>query len=210
MMEKGLGQYDTEYAACECFWGTEPGKFVRQLPNLVPPGKVLDLGCGEGKNAIYLAQHGFSIVAIDCSALGLRNFRKRLQSVTQEISDRIVIHQQDVRSFTPNNDFDVVIAYGLLHCLSNLNDVRNVAAKMRGCTRLAGLNVAVAFTNEMGVPTAQSYLEPTLLPCGFLESQYSDWRILASENSVIEEVHPTSKVFHQHSVCRIIAQRNSQ
>jgi tellurite methyltransferase len=210
MEEKGLGQYDSEYLKCDCFWGIEPGKFVKQISELVTPGSVLDLGCGEGKNAIYLAEQGFKVLAVDCSEPALKNFRKRLQQISKEVSERIVICHEDVKTFIPLAKFDVVIAYGLLHCLSNYASVDEVILKMRSCTSPLGLNVAVAFTDTIEVPAVQNYLEPTLLPLGYLESRYSDWYTVAIENEIIEETHPTSAVAHKHSLCRIIARQHSQ
>jgi len=207
MNEKGLGQYDTEYLKCDCFWGTQPGKFVKIIPSIAEPGTVLDLGCGEGKNAIFLAEHGFTVLAVDCSDPALRNFRKRLSQFPQSVSERIIIIHEDARTYAPRLEFSIVIAYGLLHCLSERTSVDDLIVKMRECTREGGLNVAVAFTDALGVPDVQDYLEPTLLPVGYLESRYSDWAMVAAENEIIEETHPTSAVAHKHSLCRIIARK---
>jgi len=69
------GGYDEGYRACPCFWGDKPGSLVAQLlieQNFA--GKfVLDLGCGEGKNAAAFARAGASVTAIDCSELAISN-----------------------------------------------------------------------------------------------------------------------------------------
>jgi cyclopropane fatty-acyl-phospholipid synthase-like methyltransferase len=185
-----------------------PGKFVRNIPSLVHSGRVLDLGAGEGKNAIYLAQHGFDVLAVDCSRFALANFRRRLTGLSEEVSRRIEIVEADVTRFQPNGNFDVVVAYGLLHCLADCDAIRRVVSVMQSCTTLGGINVLVSFTDLLPVPPEQDYLEPTLLPEGVLESLYEGWEILGSENDVITETHPTSDAPHSHSLCRLLARKS--
>lgn len=209
MPDRGKGQYDAEYAQCSCFWGTSPGKFVELFldQTLLSEGSVLDLGAGEGKNSIYLAQRGFHVTAVECSAFAIRNFRHRLETLSPTVRARITIQETDVVQADFKTDWDLVIAYGLLHCLPSMADVESVVRRMQRWTRPLGWNVVVAFTNELPVPDCQQYLEPTLLAPDSLSSLYEDWEIMALENSVLTEVHPTSKVMHTHSVCRLLARR---
>jgi SAM-dependent methyltransferase len=207
-MTKGLGQYDLEYRECSCFWGTEPSKYVRMLPQKLATGRVLDLGAGEGKNAIFLGSRGFEVVAVECSDYALTNFRARLRELKDGGGERLRIVQADVNKYLPEGEFDVVIAYGLLHCLSSVIAVHDVVRMMQGCTRLGGLNVVATFTSVLPVPDVHGYLEPTLLRQGELETLYARWEILSCENGIIEETHPTTEVLHKHSICRLMARKN--
>jgi hypothetical protein len=81
---------------------------------------------------------------------------------------------------------------------------------MQGSTVGGGYNVVVSFTNSLPVPAVHDYLEPTLLEVGELEALYSSWQLVDSENAVIEEEHPTTKVLHKHSVCRLIARKPAE
>ena len=66
-------QWDERYAATNYFYGTEPNDFVREQCRAIPKGgDVLCLGEGEGRNAVFLAQQGYRVVALDQSAIGLR------------------------------------------------------------------------------------------------------------------------------------------
>lgn len=205
-MNKGIGQYDLEYSSCSCFWGTEPGKFVRPIPDLLGhQGTVLDIGAGEGKNSIFLASAGFTVTAIEVSVFAVHNFSVQLEKLDLEIQNRITIINEDILSFDDVKSYDVVIAYGLLHCLSSLADVEKTVNKIKQLTKLNGVVVIVSFNNELGVPKVQEYLEPTLLPKDYLLKAFNSWTIIEYENGIITETHPTTNIEHQHSVTRLIA-----
>lgn len=68
--------WDQRYSNETYAYGTEPNDFlVSQLDRLVP-GRVLCLAEGEGRNAVWMAQQGFTVTAIDSSEVGLRKARK--------------------------------------------------------------------------------------------------------------------------------------
>jgi len=68
--------WDERYAAKELVWGVEPNRFVAQECAGLPAGRGVDLACGEGRNAIWLAQHGWSMTAVDFSAVALDKGRQ--------------------------------------------------------------------------------------------------------------------------------------
>lgn len=64
--------WDDFYAEKDTVWSGKPNALlVRQVADL-PPGTVLDLGCGEGGDAIWLAQRGWRVTAVDVSDVALR------------------------------------------------------------------------------------------------------------------------------------------
>lgn len=206
-MDKGKGQYDIEYSQSSCFWGNEPGKFVIPITEITSAGSVLDLGAGEGKNSIYLAQKGFEITAIEVSKYAVDNFRRQINTLDVNTSKRIKLLQEDVLLYNTEQRFDVVIAYGLLHCLRSTDEVDNLLNKISSWTKLGGVVVVVCFNDSMGIPEVQSYLEPTLLPKGYLQDKFKGWEVLRQEDDIITETHPTSVIEHQHAVSRIIVRK---
>ena len=65
------GFWDERYAGPGYAYGTEPNDFVREAAARIPPGRVLCLGEGEGRNAVHLAGLGFDVTAMDASRVGL-------------------------------------------------------------------------------------------------------------------------------------------
>ena len=65
-------QWNERYASEDLVWGSEPNRFLaEELGDVEPVGRVLDLACGEGRNAIWLAQRGFQVTAVDFSEVAI-------------------------------------------------------------------------------------------------------------------------------------------
>ena len=66
-------EWDARYAAVESLWAAEPNRFlVAEVGDLVP-GRALDLACGEGQNAIWLATLGWRVTGVDYSDVAIAN-----------------------------------------------------------------------------------------------------------------------------------------
>ena len=63
--------WDARYASSELIWSADPNQFVREHFQGKAPGRIVDLGCGEGRNAIWLAEQGWTVTAVDFSAVAL-------------------------------------------------------------------------------------------------------------------------------------------
>lgn len=68
--------WDERYNAEEYAYGTKPNQFLEENVEHIPKGKVLSLAEGEGRNAVFLAQQGYSVTAVDASIVGLNKARK--------------------------------------------------------------------------------------------------------------------------------------
>ncbi len=63
--------WDERYALEGWAFGTDPNDFLRQEAHRIPPGRVLCLGEGEGRNAVFLAEQGYEVVGVDRSQVGM-------------------------------------------------------------------------------------------------------------------------------------------
>ncbi|MGB7962482.1 MAG: methyltransferase domain-containing protein [Propionicimonas sp.] len=68
--------WDARYAASQV-WDLEPSQFVMQPLHKVRKGQALDLGCGEGRHAIWLASKGWRVTAVDHSTVAIGRLQGR-------------------------------------------------------------------------------------------------------------------------------------
>ena len=63
--------WDRRYRGSELVWTAEPNRFLAAEAAELAPGRALDLACGEGRNAVWLAERGWDVTGVDFSAVGL-------------------------------------------------------------------------------------------------------------------------------------------
>jgi SAM-dependent methyltransferase len=68
--------WDERYSGEEYAYGTKANEFLEASVSYIPAGAVLSLAEGEGRNAVFLAQKGYSVTAVDASLVGLNKARK--------------------------------------------------------------------------------------------------------------------------------------
>lgn len=197
------GGYDAGYRSCPCFWGRAPGSVLRWLHDKTDlrGADVLDLGCGEGKNAAWLSTMGCQVTAVDISKHALQNARRAWPEST--------VHwiEADAASLEwAQQSYDLVIAYGLLHCLGK-EQVPHVIQLIQQATRPHGINVIVAFNNRNQDLSAHPGFNPTLLSHQYFLLCYADWELLLATDEDLTETHPHNNIEHTHSMTRIAARR---
>lgn len=100
--------WDERYAATELVWSATPNRFVAQACADLPPGRALDLAAGEGRNAIWLAQRGWTVTASDFSAAGLDKGRRLAEHA--DVAERVdwVVADATTTDWSPEHDLTVV------------------------------------------------------------------------------------------------------
>jgi SAM-dependent methyltransferase len=68
--------WDERYRASASVWGAEPNRWVAEQLSDLQPGIAVDLACGEGRNAVWLAARGWRVYAIDFSTVALEKGRE--------------------------------------------------------------------------------------------------------------------------------------
>jgi SAM-dependent methyltransferase len=88
-------EWDERYGKPGYRYGTEPNGFLRSVVDRLPRGRVLSLGEGEGRNAVFLAEHGCDVLGIDASSVGLAKARALAEE--REVTIRTAV--ADVRTY---------------------------------------------------------------------------------------------------------------
>ncbi len=205
MTHLNRGGYDDGYEAVPCLWGTEPGSLVQMVLSMPEFGwtrRVLDIGCGEGKNAAAFARSGCQVDAVDCSPAAIANGKRTFTDAP------IKWLCEDARTFPCEaNSYDIVVGYGVFHCLSNNIEVDQLVDRLRQTTRRGGLNIVCTFNDRSHDLSAHPGFAPLLLPHQWYVDRYLGWELLHSSDADLIETHPHNLIRHHHSLTRIIARR---
>jgi SAM-dependent methyltransferase len=201
------GGYQDGYRACPCFWGTEPAESVQELADLLselPAPRVLDVGCGEGKNAFYLASQGIKVDAFDISELAISNAINAWSEVAG-----LRWHVADLATYPLlENSYNAIIATGSLHCLISKNSVEKAIARIKLATAPGGYNVISVFNDRAQDLSGHSGdFDPVLLPHSYYTSIYSDWTLLHALDTDLHDFHAHIRKRHFHSITRILARK---
>ncbi|MEU0495776.1 class I SAM-dependent methyltransferase [Mycobacterium sp. NPDC006124] len=100
--------WDSHYAERERIWS---GRVNAQLPGIlagVTPGHALDLGCGEGGDAVWLAENGWQVTAVDVADTAIG--RAEAAAEARGVRDRIAFERHDLSDSFPEGTFDLISA----------------------------------------------------------------------------------------------------
>jgi len=142
-MPKPADFWNDRFSADQYIYGVEPNDFVEQASAtwLSDPQEVLDLGVGEGRNAVHLARQGHTVTAADYSVEGLRKTARLADDVGVEVETV----QADVRDWRPDRTWDAVIVT-FLHLAPDERPA--LYDLLRRCLRPGGLLIAEWFRPE--------------------------------------------------------------
>jgi SAM-dependent methyltransferase len=100
-------EWDERYASADRVWSGDPnGALVQEVGDL-PPGTVLDVGCGEGADALWLASNGWEVTALDVSGVALDRARAHADAAGVAIT---WVHSGLLDADLPEGGFDLVSA----------------------------------------------------------------------------------------------------
>jgi SAM-dependent methyltransferase len=103
--------YDELYRSAPAVWSGRPNRQLVVEASALSPGTALDAGCGEGADALWLAERGWRVTAVDFSAVALD--RGAAAARPRGLDDRIAWVHADLDAWTPPGRFDLVTAHYL-------------------------------------------------------------------------------------------------
>jgi thioredoxin reductase/SAM-dependent methyltransferase len=115
--EGGREYWDARYRESDRIWSGDPNAvLVREVSGL-EPGRALDLGSGEGGDAIWLARQGWRVTAVDISAVALERAARHAEEAG--VADRIDWQRHDLGTSFPDGEFELVSAQ-FLHSFGDM------------------------------------------------------------------------------------------
>ena len=116
--------WEEHYGERERVWSGRVNLQFADAAGDLTPGRALDLGCGEGADAVWLAERGWDVVAVDISETALG--RAAEAATSRWVADRIEFVQQDLSDSFPDGTFDLVSSQ-FLHSTVRLDRPRILA-----------------------------------------------------------------------------------
>jgi SAM-dependent methyltransferase len=118
MARVDASEWDARYASADGVWSREPNAaLVARCPPAPPDGRALDLGCGEGADARWLASRGWEVTGVDWSRVAVERARRLAGDLPEPRPRYVVADATDpavLAELSPTGTFDLVTV-GFLH-----------------------------------------------------------------------------------------------
>ncbi|WP_311079278.1 methyltransferase domain-containing protein [Paenibacillus polymyxa] len=202
--DKTITIYEEEYKTQEYYWGTEPNKVCYQVLQFMPPNKhikLLDIGCGEGKDAVFFARNGYDVTAFDVSDAGIEKTKK----LAEKIGVHVNVFKADILDYRLDTHFDVIFSSGVLHYIKP-EFRKEIFQNYKQYTNPNGLHIFNVFVNKPFIaPPPEKEPNAYKWYSGELLTHYHDWFIEDSSEVVFD--CNSSGIPHKHAMTKIIAQK---
>ena len=199
--------YEEKYSREAYYWGIAPSKLCYEIMKLKPPVKpyrVLDIGCGEGKDAVFLAKNGYIVTAFDIADAGLQKARE----LACKSQVNIDFFRGDVNAFVPNTQFDIVFSSGVFHYIA-LDKRKKLIDELKEHTAPHGIHAINVFVEKPFIEiapdseAAERQVEPW--HSGELPGYYHDWLFHKNEERIFD--CNSGGVPHKHCMDVIVAEK---
>jgi len=98
--------WDQDYKDLDDAWYVEPEPIIMEEVKGLKPGRALDLGCGAGGNALWLAEQGWEVVGVDWAESGIA--KARSAATAKRLGASFIV--ADITQWKPKREFDLVIS----------------------------------------------------------------------------------------------------
>ncbi|MEV5518224.1 class I SAM-dependent methyltransferase [Streptomyces flaveolus] len=103
--------WEARYRDTDRVWSGRPNELLVREAGDLTPGTALDLGCGEGADAVWLAGRGWHVTGVDISATALE--RAAVHAADAGVGDRVAWERHELGRSFPEGSFDLVSAHYL-------------------------------------------------------------------------------------------------
>jgi len=179
-----ISGWDQRYQA-ECAKHSAPTPLLVETAQKLKPGRALDLACGTGRNAVWLAEHGWQVTAVDGSAAAIEAVRRRAPAVDARVAD-IGKHEFPIAEAS----WDLIAVCYYLQ--------RDLFEPVKRGVKLGGVALVIVHLIEPGHEQSRFSVQP-----GELAKYFEGWEILHSYEG--EPKDPE----HKRAVAEIVARKPS-
>lgn len=195
--------YEKRYQMEGYYWGVQPSELCLDILRLMPPEKplrVLDAGCGEGKDAVFLARCGYQVSAFDLSISGV----EKTKQLAEQAGVWVDAFRADIMDFRLDREFDIIYSSGVFGFI--LPQLRQeILENYKLFTSVGGINVFHVFVEKPFIGKAPDAGQEYPWKSGELFLHYHDWYMEKCSEVVFE--CDSSGVLHKHAADVMIARK---
>ena len=212
-------QFDNRYAKTEHVYGKEPEKILVDHYTLMDNSKVvLDVGAGQGRHSIFLAEHGYGVEALEPSEVGL----KQIEKIAVKRSLPIFLTHGDTENFEPKTEsYGGILLFGILQIVTR-EQISRLLDNLKLWTGPGSIVFITAFTvdepsfdkhlktdKEIGIHSFEdsSGFIRTYLEIGELKTMFSDWEEVYYNELLTPPHHHGDGNEHQHALAEAVFKR---
>ncbi len=199
--------YDNRYNTEGYYWGLMPNRICYDIMKILPPVKpyrVLDIGCGEGKDAVFFAKCGYAVTAFDVSESGIEKAKKLAEHNRVEVN----FFRADIFDYRPDSEYDIIFSSGVFHFIPP-NQREDVCNSLKAHTSNNGINAMNVFVRKPFINRAPDSTrdEDKRHPwhSGELFGYYHDWLFHLCTEDVFD--CNSGGTPHKHCMDTLIAQK---
>ncbi|MDO4198660.1 MAG: methyltransferase domain-containing protein [Erysipelotrichaceae bacterium] len=197
--------YEKWYEGDDYYWGLEPAELCKEIAAILPKDKklkILDIGCGEGKDIIYFGKLGYEVSGFDITENGIRKTKALALREGVEINAYI----DDVNTFELNDNYDVIYSTGTIQYLDDDDKKDRFFEMVKSHTNVGGINWFNVFVDKPFIPLPPDWDKTEKMwMSGDLFSRYPDWKFLRVDEEIFE-CH-SSGVPHLHCMDVLFAKK---
>ena len=182
-------QLQRMYGGDEYYWGREPNGFALRVMSFLPSrpegGKwrAVDIGCGEGRDAVLFAERGLDVLGVDV----IPNALAKAIRLARERGVEIRVERGDINTLELAGTFDLVYSIGAIQYFSPENRPSRFG-HLKDRTAPGGIHALFAFVDHPDVPPAPDLMaDEHLYAPGELPGYYAGWEILHSRGFVFDD-----------------------
>ena len=185
-----LEDWNQRYQAGEQLFKS-PAPLVEEFASSLAPGAALDLACGPGRNALFLAERGWRVTAVDGSPMAIDLLRQRAHDKNLQIDSRVADLERGEYEIPPGA-FDLIVDTYYLQ--------RDLIPAMQRGVRPGGTMIAIVHLADADQPRGT----PTRAVPGELRACFAGWTILHDFEGLPRES------CHQRAVAEIVGRKPAE
>lgn len=185
-----------------------PNELLQKIYNRTKAGsEFLDLGCGQGRDTLFMLEKGFKITAIDNSCTGIEKIKELIQTNNLPINN-INLFCDDIKNLNiSKNKYDIINAFNSLQFLPK-KIVMKIIDDIKKNIKDGGYVIISSFTINDPLFKKNGNDERCFFEPKELKKKFSDFHILLyEEKNIKDKGHLGSPKPHRHGVVKLIAQK---